>query len=57
MSKPVFEVYGLTDFRFKLTEALNKLREGYDVHVHSYGFDRKPDGVIKLTFEKIENNE
>lgn len=56
-TKPVHEIYGLTELRFGLTDVLNKLREGYEVHVHSYGFDRKPDGIIKLTFDPIKKND
>lgn len=55
--KPVHVVHGLTQMRFGLSEILEKLREGHEVEVHSYGFDRKPDGIIKLTFEKLESVE
>lgn len=53
--KKVHEVFGLTDFRFKLSETLKALEEGKDVKVHAFGLDRKPKGIIHLTYEKFES--
>lgn len=53
-NKPVHEIQGLTEFRFGLTDVINKLKQGHDVHVQAYGLDREPIGTIKLTYEEVD---